>query len=219
MELNNKDTAHGEDGKNMPPKENPDQTPATNEAVKPPSKKKTAQPLKAWFADGKVSLNIDTRTDLENLLASTGSTDGDFGAVLLDQVLHAANFSSGQEPGHKIQEKSNCVLAAMSQIQPQDAIEGMLAAQLVAVHHHAMHFLRLSTIAENIAQPELLRRLINLSTRLSRTYGQLVETLGRHRRQAEQTVRVEHVHVHPGGQAIVGHVEHHAQGGSGQKNG
>jgi hypothetical protein len=45
-----------------------------------------------------------------------------------------------------------------------------------------------------------------LATKLQRTFIQQVETLAKLRRGGEQTVRVEHVHVHAGGQAIVGAV-------------
>jgi hypothetical protein len=40
--------------------------------------------------------------------------------------------------------------------------------------------------------------------KLSRTYATLVEALNRHRGKGQQKVTVEHVHVHEGGQAIVG---------------
>jgi hypothetical protein len=40
-----------------------------------------------------------------------------------------------------------------------------------------------------------------------RTFTNQVETLKRYRSGAQQTVKVEHVHVHEGGQAIVGNVE------------
>jgi hypothetical protein len=42
--------------------------------------------------------------------------------------------------------------------------------------------------------------------KLLRTYTAKVEVLAKLRRGGEQTVRVEHVDVHPGGQAIVGNV-------------
>ena len=42
--------------------------------------------------------------------------------------------------------------------------------------------------------------------KLLRTYTAQVEALAKLRRGGEQTVRVEHVHVYPGGQAIVGSV-------------
>ena len=39
-----------------------------------------------------------------------------------------------------------------------------------------------------------------------RSYAAQVETLNRYRNKAKQTVIVRHVHVHEGGQAIVGNV-------------
>jgi hypothetical protein len=45
------------------------------------------------------------------------------------------------------------------------------------------------------------------ANKLSRTYTALLEALNRHRGKGQQKVTVEHVHVHAGGQAIVGAVE------------
>ena len=50
------------------------------------------------------------------------------------------------------------------------------------------------------------------ANKLSRTYVTLLEALNRHRGKGQQKVTVEHVHVHPGGQAIVGAVEASASG-------
>jgi hypothetical protein len=52
---------------------------------------------------------------------------------------------------------------------------------------------------------------LNQANKLSRTHAMLLETLNRHRGKGQQKVTVEHVHVHEGGQAIVGNVE--TQGG------
>jgi hypothetical protein len=43
--------------------------------------------------------------------------------------------------------------------------------------------------------------------KLSRTYATLLEALNRHRGKGQQKVTVEHVHVHSGGQAVVGVVD------------
>src|SRR5262245_17913539 len=55
----------------------------------------------------------------------------------------------------------------------------------------------------------------NALNKLMRTFTNQMETLKRYRSGAQQTVKVEHVHVHEGGQAIVGNVE---MGGSAQKS-
>jgi hypothetical protein len=47
-------------------------------------------------------------------------------------------------------------------------------------------------------------RTWNQANKLSRTYATLIEALNRHRGKGQQKVTVEHVHVHAGGQAVVG---------------
>jgi len=51
------------------------------------------------------------------------------------------------------------------------------------------------------------RENLSQANKLSRTYATLLESLNRHRGKGQQKVTVEHVHVHSGGQAIVGNVE------------
>jgi hypothetical protein len=48
--------------------------------------------------------------------------------------------------------------------------------------------------------------------KLSRTYATLLDALNRHRGKGQQKVTVEHVHVHSGGQAVVGVVENSGKG-------
>jgi hypothetical protein len=48
------------------------------------------------------------------------------------------------------------------------------------------------------------RENLTQANRLSRTYPTLLEALNRHRGKGQQKVTVEHVHVHSGGQAVVG---------------
>ena len=59
-----------------------------------------------------------------------------------------------------------------------------------------------------IAEQTFEGRKENLSqaNNLSRTHAALLEALNRHRGKGQQKVTVEHVHVHEGGQAIVGNV-------------
>jgi len=51
------------------------------------------------------------------------------------------------------------------------------------------------------------RENLSQANKLSRTYATLLEALNRHRGKGQQKVTVEHVHVHSGGQAVVGLVE------------
>ncbi|TXM94726.1 hypothetical protein [Methylobacterium sp. WL116] len=101
----------------------------------------------------------------------------------------------------------NAGLAAVSGIGPQNEVEAMLATQMVGVHEVAMEMLTRTKLADTT---DALERYGALATKLLRTYTAQVEALAKLRRKGEQTVRVEHVHVYPGSQAIVGNV---TQGG------
>src|SRR5436309_10618789 len=84
-------------------------------------------------------------------------------------------------------------------------LPGMLAAQAMAAHHAAMECYRRAMLPEQSL--EAWKEQLNQANKLSRTYANLVEALNRHRGKGQQKISVEHVHVHAGGQAIVGAVE------------
>jgi hypothetical protein len=65
----------------------------------------------------------------------------------------------------------------------------------------------------NTKQQDSAERSLN---KLARTFAMQLETLKRYRTGGEQKVTVEHVHIHTGGQAIVGNVS--TGGGDDQKN-
>jgi hypothetical protein len=94
----------------------------------------------------------------------------------------------------------------MLDIAPQSGVEGMLAVQMVSVHTVAISLLAIGiSNGKSIVVAEFYLRH---AERLMRLFGLQLETLSRLRGRApsEQKVTVEHVHVHEGGQAIVGNV-------------
>jgi hypothetical protein len=101
------------------------------------------------------------------------------------------------------------MLSVVKGIEPRDQLEAMLAAQMAATHNAMMTFARQLNLVENIPQQDSAERAFN---KLARTFSAQVEALKRYRSRGEQTVRVEHVTVNEGGQAIVGQV---ISGGSG----
>jgi len=107
---------------------------------------------------------------------------------------------------------ANDHLALMAEMKPRDAFEGLLISQMLMVNKQAMHFLKLSNgTAETTV--EIRTAWINRYTKLMKLYAQQLEALDKHRRGGNQKMTVEHVHVHEGGQAIVGSV---TQGGGGK---
>jgi len=72
-----------------------------------------------------------------------------------------------------------------------------------------MTFARRLNHVDNIPQQDSAERAFN---KLARTFASQLEALKRYRSAGEQTVRVEHVTVNEGGQAIVGNVAHGGKG-------
>jgi hypothetical protein len=93
--------------------------------------------------------------------------------------------------------------AVTRSIGPRDGLEGLLAVQMVAAHNLAMHYLNLAAQNQTVPGIELFT---NSANRLLRTFAKQVEALKTYRTKGEQKVEVEHVHVHRGGQAVVGMV-------------
>jgi hypothetical protein len=138
------------------------------------------------------------------LMEAIGAKDVDFLDGLLKQLVNAGTQGrTADEHG------LNFMLSVVKGIEPKDQVEAMLAAQMAAVHMSTMTFARRLAHVENIPQQDSAERAFN---ELARTFAAQVEALKRYRSGGEQTVRVEHVTVNEGGQAIVGNVSHGGRG-------
>ena len=93
-------------------------------------------------------------------------------------------------------------MVALIGIRPKDELEAMIAAQLLAAHNATMECYRRAMIPEQTFEGR--SENLNQANKLSRTYAVLLDALNRHRGKGQQKVTVEHVHVHSGGQAVVG---------------
>jgi hypothetical protein len=97
------------------------------------------------------------------------------------------------------------ISAALAAFKPVDEIEGMIAAQAVALHHVSLECLRRAMIPDQI--PEAASKLRKDGANLARAMTDMLDALDRKRGKGPQVVRVERVVVHEGGQAIVGNVK------------
>jgi hypothetical protein len=132
-----------------------------------------------------------------------GSMCDDFNSALANQTINTLWLKPLDEAEQKNQ--SQAILQAMVGIGPTDELEGMLAAQLLACHNASMECYRRAMLGEQSFEGR--RENLAQANKLSRTYATLLEALNRHRGKGQQKVTVEHVHVYPGGQAVVGLVE------------
>jgi len=126
---------------------------------------------------------------------------------IVSQVA-SATWLANDTPSGK-QDRIGGAVAGLVGIRPRDEIEAMLAAQMVAAHNAAMECYRRAMIHEQTFAGR--KENLNQANKLSRTHAALTEALNKHRGKGQQKVTVEHVHVHKGGQAIVGSVQ--AKGG------
>jgi hypothetical protein len=148
--------------------------------------------------------------DGAGLALAFGTTEAAVASVLLNSLINAACDGT---PGHPPSEQDvNGVLAAVHGIRVNDEIEGMLAIQMVATHFAATRALRRLKGSDMVSQQDSNG---NLAVKLLRTFAAQTEALQRYRGKGQQKVTVEHVHVHTGGQAIVGSV---SQSGGGRDN-
>ncbi len=153
--------------------------------------------------------HVDRKTGGTLMLESLGLADGDAYTGLMLQIINAA--TKGREPQ---QESINQMLGLIQGIEPRDTIEAMLACQIAAVHNATMTFARRLNHVDTIPQQDSASNALN---KLARTFAAQMDALNRHRGKGQQAIRVEHVTVASGGQAIVGSNVYPQGGGASTK--
>ncbi len=142
--------------------------------------------------------------------AALGTRSADFANTEVERIL----FAMTPRDGMPTEAQLNAAVAVLNGARPRDEIEAMLASQMAVTHALAMDML--GRVKQSPTVP-YMETCANLATKLQRTFVAQVEALSKLRRGGEQKVRVEHVHVHAGGQAIVGAVTQAAPGGGGDE--
>ncbi len=139
----------------------------------------------------------DCKSELKHI---GGSQSDSWNKSLINQAAGSV-WLYNASPEERTQ-KTTAAVAGLIGIGPSDELEAMLAAQLVAAHNAAMECYRRAMLGEQTYGG--WRESLAQANKLSRTYAALTEALNRHRGKGHQKVTVEHVHVHAGGQAVVG---------------
>ncbi len=120
--------------------------------------------------------------------------------VLLE-MLGAA--TSGMPTKNDLALTLNVTAQVLAENRPEDLHESSLCLQANNLFLQGMHYLGQA----NRSDPPIAEFYLNSSIKLLRLHNETLQTLYRYRRKAEQTVIVQHVNVHGGGQAIVGSVK------------
>jgi hypothetical protein len=148
----------------------------------------------------------DGKEDLwkHRLKAAFGTASDAFVEMSLHQLQAAARLP-GEGPSELAM---NAAIAMISADKPGNEMDAALSVQGAALHMVAMAVM--ARIGGAAGGPHRLPGLASATAKLIRAYCTTVETRRRLRSGGEQNIRVEHVHVHDGGQAIVGAVNSRA---------
>ena len=137
---------------------------------------------------------------MARMLDTFGTSSGAFANDAFGWLAAAVRDSGKSVP---TQQAVNSALALVDGIAPTNEVEALLAVQMAETHSLTMNMISRARQAEYVNQTAVFG---SLSVKLLRAFTGQVEALERLRRGGGQTVRVEHVHVHAGGQAVVGNV-------------
>jgi hypothetical protein len=144
--------------------------------------------------DGEIK---DWEARLNNAL---GTVSPDFVKTSLLQLQGAARSPYGTISETAI----NSALAMIEAAAPRDEIEGALAIEMACTHTAAMSVL---ARLDRLGTERQIAAFGSTAARLMKVVALQVEILRRLRHGGQQFVRVEHVHVNNGGQAVIGNVK------------
>lgn len=134
----------------------------------------------------------------ERLKAALGTCSGDFVQASLHQFVRGARL-----PGTGTSEIGlNAALAFIEGAKPRDEVEGALIIQMACIHSATMAVL--CRFGGEYGGERSMTAGANAVAKLAKAYATQVEALRRLRRGGSQLVRVEHVHIQEGAQAVVG---------------
>jgi hypothetical protein len=142
-----------------------------------------------------------TREWWQRLKNALGTSSNYFVDASLQQLIAAARL-----PFSGISETAvNASLAFIEGAEPRDEVECALVIQMACTHTAAMAVL--GRLGGGHGPDRSVATMASAASRLSRTYATQVEALRRLRNGGSQFVRVEHVYVNEGGQAVIGNVK------------
>jgi hypothetical protein len=161
--------------------------------------------VKIFRADGKLAPvhppDGESKVWWQRLNKALGTTSSAFVNASLFQIQAAS-----RSPWGGISELSvNAALAMIEAAAPKDEIEAALAVQMACTHTAAMAVLAKLDVA--FANERRVAAFGSAAARLMRAFAMQVEVLRRLRNGGQQFVRVEHVHVNDGGQAVISNVQ------------
>jgi hypothetical protein len=137
----------------------------------------------------------------QRLKHAFGTTSSAFVDASLQQVIAAARLPNGGISEIAV----NATLAFIESAKLKDEVESALVIQMACTHAVAMAVL--GRLGGAYGTDRNVAAKASAAGRLLRAYAAQLDALRRLRTGSSQFVRVEHVHVNEGGQAVIGNVK------------
>jgi hypothetical protein len=133
-------------------------------------------------------------------MAAFGTLSGAVVNVEVERIANALRRDGKIDPS-----ELDAVIAIVSGQRPKNELEAMVICQMAVTHALTMRSFGNLNRSNSIQQQDSNALTI---ARLTKAFASQTDSLTKLRRGGEQRVVVEHVHIHAGGQAIVGAVTH-----------
>ena len=133
--------------------------------------------------------------------AALGTTSSDFVNATLVQIQNASRLPCGGVSEISV----NAVLAFIEGAEVKNEVEAALAIQMACTHAVTMAVLSRAGGAHGGDRHVAI--MAAAASKLARAYAIQVETLRRLRAGGSQYMRIEHIHIEPNAQAVIGNIE------------
>ena len=148
-----------------------------------------------------VRINLD-RPDTSLLRHVAGASKDTLNNHIIKQVIDATWAPKDETPTDRVERATGAVLALQA-FGPRDAIEGMLAAQAVALHEMSMELARRAMLPQQPSETAAAMR--KGAVQASRGFVELLDALDRRRgKGGKQHITVKHLHVSDDARAVIG---------------
>jgi hypothetical protein len=137
------------------------------------------------------------------LRTTFGTLSEEFAATMMGKVI------SGLRPNAYdvlAEATLNAALATVASLRPESEIEALMCVQIVIAGFSALRMMELSQTHLGEVNVTVYGGYAN---RLLKLQGELLKTLDKRRKGgSSQSIEVKHVHIHAGGQGVIGIVNH-----------
>ncbi len=113
-------------------------------------------------------------------------------------------------PSHMDEEHVKGLVSLFNDLDTKTPLESMLVSQITALHTHTMRMMK--DINSNTCSITAQDAMLGQINKMMRTFVVQAEAFEKLKRGGNQNIKVDHFHVHTGGQAIVGSISSYAGG-------